>query len=380
MDDLESKTVVELKSLARHLGHRGTKIDYLSKSQLITLITTNKVPPTMSQSPATDAPAMLATAITALVQSQGLVTTDTLNKQIEEALSKQTMKAELPEDVRTTIEALNDATATLTARVKELNEKRSIELTVKKLDGSTQHLGATHKSFKELFDIASLNLNENIPANLNIWLVGPAGTGKTTAAGQLAKALDLPFYFNGAIDSEYKLRGFVNAQGQIVATAFRKAYIEGGVYLFDEVDSSLPGALLAFNAALANHHYDFPDGVHPRHPKFICIAAANTFGLGADFQYVGRMKQDAAFLDRWVQLKWPIDEELERQLAGNDKWVDYVQKVRKKVAEHGIQVVVSPRASIFGSILLAAKIDRDKVIEYTLRKSMTEEQWETVEP
>ena len=131
-------------------------------------------------------------------------------------------------------------------------------------------------------------------------MVGPAGSGKTTAAHEAAKALGIPFYFTGAIDSAYKLTGFIDAQGRTVRTAFREAFEHGGVFLFDEMDSSMPAALLAFNAALANGHADFPDGIIKRHPDFRAIAACNTFGGGANRQYVGRMQLDAASLDRFA--------------------------------------------------------------------------------
>jgi len=66
------------------------------------------------------------------------------------------------------------------------------------------------------------------------------------------------------------------------------------LFLFDEIDASLPNAVLAFNAALANGYADFPDGMVKRHPRFACIAAANTFGMGADRIYVGRNQLDGA--------------------------------------------------------------------------------------
>ena len=113
---------------------------------------------------------------------------------------------------------------------------------------------------------------------LNVWLTGPAGTGKTTAAKYCANAFGLKFYFCGSIDTEYKLTGFIDAQGRCINTAFRTAYQEGGVFLFDECDSSLPAALLAFNAALANGEAAFPDAIVSRHPDFICIAAAKIHG------------------------------------------------------------------------------------------------------
>lgn len=221
-----------------------------------------------------------------------------------------------------------------------------------------------HEIFAEALRVVS--------AGCNLFLVGPAGSGKTTLAAQIAKALNLPFHFNGALDSPYKLSGFIDAQGRVVSTAFRRAYQDGGVYLFDEIDASLPGALLAFNAALANGHADFPDGTMQRHENFRCIAAANTFGLGADRQYVGRNQLDAASLDRFVMLEMPYDEKLERQLAGDNDWTEFVQKARRAVATLKLRHVISPRASINGAKLLGAGMERKLVERVTLWKGMSD--------
>jgi MoxR-like ATPase len=222
-----------------------------------------------------------------------------------------------------------------------------------------------------------------IEAGVNVWLTGPAGTGKTTAAEHVAKALGLPFMFNGAIESEHKLLGFTDAQGRIVSRPFREAFVNGGVYLFDEVDASLPSAVLAFNAALANGHCDFPDGNFKRHENFRCIAAANTWGAGATHDYVGRAKMDAAFVDRFVSLAWENDEALERTLALGfiadqqlgGKWVSFVQGVRAKVAKAGVKHVVSTRASINGAKLLHAGMTWDEVVAVAVRKGLPEGTW-----
>lgn len=189
---------------------------------------------------------------------------------------------------------------------------------------------------------------------LNVFLVGGAGVGKTTACQQVAEVLNLPFYFNGAIDSAYKLSGFINAQGQVVYTPFRKAYETGGVYLFDEMDASLPSATLAFNAALAGDIADFPDGTVKRHADFYCFAAGNTFGHGADRIFVGRNQQDGAFMDRFVKFHMTVDEKMEFLLAGNDSWVRRVQQVRRAVDKLKMRVIVSPRASYYGAAILRA--------------------------
>ncbi len=238
--------------------------------------------------------------------------------------------------------------------------------------------GIQHRNFPDLITF--------LGAGVNVWLSGPAGTGKTTAAMNAAKALARPFHFNGAIDSEHKLLGFIDAQGRIVSRPFREAFINGGLYLFDEVDASLPGALLAFNAALANGHCDFPDGNKERHPDFIAIAAANTYGHGATHDYVGRAKMDAAFLDRFVSLDWPVDPALESAIAlsviqdqtKGQKWIQHVQACRARSIAAGVKVVISPRASINGCKLLQAGIPWEKAEAATIAKGMAAESWKQI--
>jgi MoxR-like ATPase len=151
------------------------------------------------------------------------------------------------------------------------------------------------------------------------------------------------------------------------------------VFLFDEIDASSASAVLAFNAALANGVCNFPDKIVERHADFICIAAANTFGLGATSEYVGRMKQDAAFIDRFVFIAWDIDEELEAAICGNTAWANRVQTLRQNARNSGIKVVISPRASIFGAKLLASGMGQTMVETTCIRKGMTKDQWEGIQ-
>jgi MoxR-like ATPase len=227
-------------------------------------------------------------------------------------------------------------------------------------------------------------LRAAVAAKVNVFLVGPAGSGKTTVAKQVAQSLQLPFHFNGALQSEYKLTGFRDAHGKVHRTAFREAFERGGVYLFDEIDASQPTALLAFNAALANGMFDFPDRNVQCHPDFRCIAAANTWGKGATMDYVGRNALDAATLDRFATLEMRYDPALERRMAlvaakGYDEladaWLEIVQKARALCLEHDLRHIVSPRATQQGLSLLAGGITAEGAMIMVLRRGMDETSW-----
>jgi MoxR-like ATPase len=213
--------------------------------------------------------------------------------------------------------------------------------------------------------LAALSVRENV------YLVGPAGSGKTTIAAQAAEALQLPFYSTGAVGMAYQLQGFINAEGRYMETDLYRAYVNGGVFLFDEIDASSAQALLAFNAIAANDLAAFPCGTVKRHADFVIVAAANTFGNGADAQYVGRSQLDAATLDRFAFLPMDYDERLELAIAPNDEWTRYVQAFRKAVRDLKIRQVVSPRASIKGGKLLSSGLSWERVEAMVLTRSMS---------
>ena len=206
-----------------------------------------------------------------------------------------------------------------------------------------------------------------VRAGIAVNLVGPAGSGKTTACEQVARHLGLSFHFTSAVRQEHKLLGFIDAGGHYHRTAFRDAYEKGGLFLFDEIDASSAEALVAFNSALANGICDFPDGPVRAHADFRAIAAANTFGRGADRQYVGRNQLDAATLDRFAVVEFDYDHALEQRLAASafraaggtntallESWVQFVQRVRLVAGQQKVRHVVSPRASIMGARFIAA--------------------------
>lgn len=219
------------------------------------------------------------------------------------------------------------------------------------------------------------------PGGLAVMLVGPAGSGKTTACQQVADALGLAFYTNGALTGAHELTGYQDATGTYHTTAFRQAFEHGGVYLMDEMDRSDPAVVLALNSAIANGFMAFPDKAEPvrAHADFITLVAANTFGRGADRLYVGANQMDGATLDRFAPLAWDYDEALERAITGDDAWVAYVQAARNAASTHKIRHIISPRASMGGANLRRAGLPFDIVADATIWKGLDSEQRARIE-
>lgn len=271
----------------------------------------------------------------------------------------------------------------LSIKTIELQKPTIVEL--KKTDAPNIQLGVQHRHFPDLLAMCFAATGEG--TRLNVWLHGPAGTGKSTAARNVSYALtahhgrEFPFYSLGALETGFQVLGYNDANGKYVTTQFRECFEKGGVICLDEQDSYTPSASLALNGALANGHCAFADKIVARHQDCIIIAGANTMGLGGTMEYVGRMKQDAAFLDRFVTLDWPIDEALEDHLCPNKNWLDIVRHCRQQVISKQIKgAMVTPRAAIYGDSLLRAGVSLDRVLKATIKKGMSDAQWEMIKP
>lgn len=224
--------------------------------------------------------------------------------------------------------------------------------------------GVVHEKFDTILKF--------VKANEPVFLTGAAGTGKNFLCQQVAKALGLDFYFSNAVTQEYKITGFTDAMGTFHESQFFKAFKYGGLFMLDEMDASIPEVLIILNAAIANRYFDFPApiGYVAAHPDFRVIAAGNTFGNGADYDYVGRNQLDAASLDRFAMVRVDYDARIEEAMAcGNTELLNFCRQFRKAVNTAGIRTVVSYRA-ISRMAKLDASMKPAELIDTCLVKSL----------
>ena len=227
--------------------------------------------------------------------------------------------------------------------------------------------GLVHEKFEPVLKLVS--------ADIPVFLVGPAGTGKNYTCKQVADALKLPFYYSNAVTQEFKLTGFIDAGGKYHETQFFKAFTKGGVFMLDEVDASIPEVLIILNSAIANGYFDFPTGRTESHKDFRVIAAGNTFGNGADRMYVGRSQIDVATLDRFATIEFGYDKTIDLAMArGNEELVAFVHDLRKAITDTGIRMVISYRALRYITEMTEdLGICKTDALKYTILKGLSDD-------
>lgn len=222
-----------------------------------------------------------------------------------------------------------------------------------------------HPQLKEVLILAKI---ANATNTKHPYLVGPSGSGKTTLGAQIAEALGQRFghisLTSGA--SETWLWGRQTPSGFNVGQ-FADFYENGGCFLFDEIDAADANLLIALNTALANGSaYNPIEGrLIKRHKDFYCIAAGNTFGLGADFAYTGRNRLDAATLDRFVGVVVDYLPNVEKQICPDDDLRELFLTARKTLrkSQNPNAETITYRALAWAQHAFTAGIDIERILE-----------------
>jgi hypothetical protein len=164
-----------------------------------------------------------------------------------------------------------------------------------------------------------------IKAGVNACAVGGKGIGKTTIFEKIAEKSGAKIAVISCSDDGIRpdlfgtltpgiREGYVLAE---VADAMIRAENGEKVFvLLDEADALTPSDAIKLNRALEQRSITHPflgrTIKFGRNVQF--FAAMNTTGNGADEDYTGRDKQDAAFLDRFFRFRVTLDRKLQREL------------------------------------------------------------------
>lgn len=206
--------------------------------------------------------------------------------------------------------------------------------------------GRVHKLFTEIVQRVSIGQN--------VMLIGPAGSGKTHVARQVADALSLPF---GAISmslgtTEADLFGKSlpqeNGGFKYVDSVLTNMCPNPGLFLIDELDASDPNTLVKLNQFLEQREIFLPGRAHGQHlvmhKQFYIMACANTAGLGFDAVYSGRERLDLSTIDRFKanQLVMSYCDELEKELI-DPEVLQWGLNIRKQIEKNKLGHIMSTR-------------------------------------
>lgn len=249
--------------------------------------------------------------------------------------------------------------------IKEVYGSLPTRLIITKNEIEYEQQGLFHKMFDKVLKLVNMNLP--------VMLTGGAGAGKNFMLEQVSQALDMSFYYTSTITQEYKLTGFIDGGGTYHETEFYKAFTQGGVFMLDEIDASIPEALVILNGAIANGYFDFPVGREIAHEDFRVVCAGNTVGLGADMVYTGRNVLDGATLDRFVLVEIDYDERIERNLCQDDELRDFLYDVRRSVKENRINHIIGMRAFKYSYELLVNDFDKKFIVDSVILKGLQQD-------
>ena len=263
--------------------------------------------------------------------------TDRVNDQL-------TVKATSGAEYKTSTKAVSieSLSEVLEKKRKNLEEQRKKEEEKRKKEEAEAFRKANE------FDFSKLSAEEKVRRTIksginNIWMVGPAGCGKSTIARNVAAELEMPYLCIscGIGTSAVEFVGYKYPHRE--STKFSEYYQKPSVILIDEMTALDPAVAQVINAALANNEIETTTGLVQRHPDCIIIATSNTFGAGASRQYVANNQLDASTIDRFIGGIIEVDYSIEYEMQYDLEVVEHVHFLREVCQKYDIRRIASTR-------------------------------------
>lgn len=202
----------------------------------------------------------------------------------------------------------------------------------------------------------------------NIWMVGPAGCGKSTICQEVGKKYEIPVTVIpcGSGTSSTTFLGYKYPERE--GTPFVHAFSQEGIIVLDEFTCLDDEVAQIINGALANDELTSTIGTFHRHEKCVIIATSNTFGNGADRMYVSNKQLDTSTIDRFAGGIVEIDYSKDYESQYDMEVTRYVWHMRDVFNKNGVRKVASTRSIISGCKLKAAGLDWKKALTTNLSK------------
>lgn len=300
-------------------------------------------------------------------EGQGQQSEQTTEEQVRQKQRELERKRKATERANQKAEAQRQEQERMEKELNDLQKKLEDEQRRKQEEEEQRQREERERQEREMQNIQHYKtdeLIETLKTTSLAYLVGPAGTGKTTLAMDACAKLfecakgDTKFNLHFAQISfspdttAGEMIGRTDVNGVFHESEVVRVFRDGGLILFDEIDNADASMLVKLNTAIANGTIATPAGLIKRNPEAYIVCTANTFGTGADAMYVGRTRLDAATLDRFTlcTIEVDYDTELEKKISSrienevNRNWLlNFVRQVRKVIGERHLRRLCSTR-------------------------------------
>lgn len=326
-EELEQMKVIDLRDLARETFGGGTWIASARKAVLVEALSKGEVP------------------------ERAYLTRGDRDRELV-ALFAEAMGTDPDADPKDILDAIKDIT----------NHQGAIKESAQIDPEEVNHL-QRHKDQDTLDSLVKMRQD--------VLLSGPRGSGKTTAALQAAHAAGLDLFtevmYPGLERGDLLGR---TRDGSYRPSIFRTAYEGGGVFLLDDIVRGTPEIAQLVASAAGSTRYAFPDRMARRHEDFCLIMTVDTYMDGTP---IGGSQEIVDLFDFLILVRWDYDEEMERKLVQDERWLSLIHRVREKLRERKLHRVVSTQTAIKGDAMLQANMDREVVEDTVLWRGLPPE-------
>lgn len=196
-------------------------------------------------------------------------------------------------------------------------------------------LDLRHKSFEQVYRL----IKHNIP----VILIGPAGSGKSVLAAQVAKELDKKMVCVRRNDFTFAKYELDPKLSRNYYTPLYWAYKEGNFFLLDDACKNDLSLLASVGSLISSDFLgwvDDPSEKHDNYKNFRFMAALTT-DYCLHGSSMAKIINDANYkdIDNFAIVEVDYDQELERKLFGDnsftDFWLDFIWELREHSQEYG---------------------------------------------